>query len=185
MGLRFRKSINLGGGVKLNLSKSGVGYSVGTKGLRVTKTANGRLRTTTSIPGTGISHVSESGGASSSKRNITPKNTAPSAKTNAKPIKEMPERKAEPLPSGCILRSKIDGLKLGTLYLFSDKIVYEKNGKKATYPIKSVKRARRELTNLNIAYEGGIIGGVSYPMNSIKEIDEWVRTIEKLKKDKM
>ena len=61
MGLRYRKSINLGGGFKINLSKSGVGYSWGVKGYRVTKTANGRTRTTASIPGTGISYVHETG----------------------------------------------------------------------------------------------------------------------------
>ena len=61
MGLRFRKSINLGGGFKINLSKSGIGYSWGVKGFRVTKTAKGTTRRTTSIPGTGISYVSESG----------------------------------------------------------------------------------------------------------------------------
>lgn len=59
VGMRFRKSIKLGKHVRINLSKSGVGYSVGTKGYRVTKMANGRTRTTVSIPGTGISHVSE------------------------------------------------------------------------------------------------------------------------------
>ena len=37
MGLRYRKSINLGGGFRVNFSKSGVGYSWGTKGYRVTK----------------------------------------------------------------------------------------------------------------------------------------------------
>ena len=62
MGFRFRKSINLGGGFKVNLSKSGVGYSWGTKGVRFTKTAKGRKRTTLSVPGTGISYVTESGG---------------------------------------------------------------------------------------------------------------------------
>lgn len=66
MGMRFRKSIKLGKHVRLNLSKSGIGYSVGTKGFRVTKMANGRTRTTTSIPGTGISHVSESRARSAS-----------------------------------------------------------------------------------------------------------------------
>ena len=60
MGLRFRKSINLGGGFRINLSKSGVGYSWGVKGYRVTKTASGRTRKTYSIPGTGISWVDES-----------------------------------------------------------------------------------------------------------------------------
>lgn len=33
LGLRFRKSINLGGGFRINLSKSGVGYSWGAPGL--------------------------------------------------------------------------------------------------------------------------------------------------------
>ena len=60
MGFRLRKSINLGG-ARINLSKSGVGYSFGTKGMRITKCANGRTRKTVGIPGTGISYVSESG----------------------------------------------------------------------------------------------------------------------------
>lgn len=61
MGLRFRKSIKLGGGSRINISKSGIGYSVGTKGARVTKKAGGGTRTTISAPGTGISYVQESG----------------------------------------------------------------------------------------------------------------------------
>lgn len=60
MGVRFRKSINLGGGFRINVSKSGVGYSWGTKGFRITKTAKGTTRKTYSIPRTGISYVSES-----------------------------------------------------------------------------------------------------------------------------
>lgn len=40
MGFRFRKSINLGGGVRINLSKFGIGYSFGVPGLRYTKSAN-------------------------------------------------------------------------------------------------------------------------------------------------
>jgi hypothetical protein len=58
--MRFRKSINLGGGARLNLSKSGIGASVGGKGFRVTKKAGGGTRTTASIPGTGISYVKDS-----------------------------------------------------------------------------------------------------------------------------
>lgn len=61
MGLRMRKSINLGGGFKINLSKSGVGYSWGVPGYRITKTAKGTTRRTYSIPGTGISYVDETG----------------------------------------------------------------------------------------------------------------------------
>ncbi len=61
MGFRFRKSINLGKGFRINFSKSGIGYSLGTKGYRITKTANGKIRQTFSIPGTGISYVEETG----------------------------------------------------------------------------------------------------------------------------
>lgn len=56
MGRRYRKSIKLGP-LRINLSKSGVGYSVGNKFYRVTKKANGGMRTTATLPGTGISDV--------------------------------------------------------------------------------------------------------------------------------
>lgn len=61
MAFRFRKSVKLGGGAKMNLSKSGIGYSWGVKGFRKTKKASGGTRTTYSIPGTGISYVKETG----------------------------------------------------------------------------------------------------------------------------
>ena len=34
MGFRIRKSINLGGGFRINLSRNGRGYSWGMKGIR-------------------------------------------------------------------------------------------------------------------------------------------------------
>lgn len=58
MGLRFRKSYKVGG-ARINLSKSGVGYSVGGKGFRATKKASGGYRTTASVPGTGISYTKD------------------------------------------------------------------------------------------------------------------------------
>ena len=76
MGFRYRKSINLGGGFRINLSKSGVGYSWGVKGYRVTKTAKGTTRTTASIPGTGISYVQETG-KNNSRRGNTPTHQNP------------------------------------------------------------------------------------------------------------
>ncbi len=69
MGLRFRKSINLGGGFRINLSKSGIGYSFGAKGYRITKKAKGGTRHTASIPGTGISYVHETGSIFKKKPN--------------------------------------------------------------------------------------------------------------------
>ena len=61
MGFRFRKTIKAGP-VNINLSKSGIGASVGVKGARITRTAKGKTRTTVGIPGTGISYTSESSG---------------------------------------------------------------------------------------------------------------------------
>lgn len=58
MGFRYRKSKNFGP-FRVNLSKSGVGWSVGGKGFRYTKKANGGTRTTTSIPGSGMSWVKD------------------------------------------------------------------------------------------------------------------------------
>lgn len=68
MGFRFRKSLNLGGGFRLNFSKSGIGFSIGGKGFRYTHTATGRHRSTFSIPGSGISYVVESGAKKRSSR---------------------------------------------------------------------------------------------------------------------
>lgn len=77
MGFRYRKSINLGGGFRINLSKSGVGYSWGVKGYRVTKTASGKTRKTYSIPGTGISWVDESGNGRKQSSNPRQYNNTP------------------------------------------------------------------------------------------------------------
>lgn len=42
----------------MNFSKSGIGYSVGSKRYRVAKTAKGTVRETVTLPG-GLSHVTE------------------------------------------------------------------------------------------------------------------------------
>lgn len=57
MGWRYRKSAKAGP-FRLNFSKSGIGYSVGSKHYRVTKTAKGTVRETVTLPG-GLSHVTE------------------------------------------------------------------------------------------------------------------------------
>ena len=69
MGWRLRKSINLGLGFRINLSKSGIGYSWGFPGYRVTKMANGGNRTTYSLPGTGISYVEQNDESKGSGKN--------------------------------------------------------------------------------------------------------------------
>lgn len=72
MGLRYRKSIKLGGGFRVNISKSGIGYSWGVPGYRITRTASGKTRRTASIPGTGISYVTENSGTNNTSKSTTP-----------------------------------------------------------------------------------------------------------------
>lgn len=69
MGFRFRKIFNIGKGFHINLSKNGLGYSWGTKFFRIGKTAKGKVRKTVTLPGTGLSHISESEAKESIKIN--------------------------------------------------------------------------------------------------------------------
>lgn len=54
MGLRFRKSVTLCKGVKLNFGKTGMSVSVGGKGYHKTINTKGQVTTSMGIPGTGI-----------------------------------------------------------------------------------------------------------------------------------
>jgi hypothetical protein len=60
MAWRFRRSLKLGP-LRLNFSKSGIGYSAGVRGFRVGQDAKGRTYTAASIPGTGIYNRQYSG----------------------------------------------------------------------------------------------------------------------------
>jgi hypothetical protein len=53
VGWRLRRSISLGG-ARLNLSRSGVGWSWGIPGLRYGRTALGRAYISIGLPGTGL-----------------------------------------------------------------------------------------------------------------------------------
>lgn len=61
MGFYYRKSINLGP-FRVNISKSGVGYSVGGRGFRTGTTARGKKYTTFGIPGTGMGYRTTNSG---------------------------------------------------------------------------------------------------------------------------
>ncbi len=65
MGFGFRKSFKIAPGVRFNVSSRGVGASVGVKGLRYSVNSRGQRRTTVSLPGTGLSYTSTSGGSNS------------------------------------------------------------------------------------------------------------------------
>jgi hypothetical protein len=61
MGWSYRKSVNLGP-FRVNLSKSGVGYSLGGKDFRVGVNPRGRRYESLTIPGTGLHYRSSGSG---------------------------------------------------------------------------------------------------------------------------
>ncbi|TKI43439.1 DUF4236 domain-containing protein [Bacillus mycoides] len=67
MGFKFRKSIKIAPGVKINVSAKGVGVSAGVKGARVSTGPSGS-RITTSLPSTGISYEKRIGKKKGSKQ---------------------------------------------------------------------------------------------------------------------
>jgi tetratricopeptide (TPR) repeat protein len=81
MGFRIRRSIQIVPGIRMTFSKTGIGYSAGVKGYRITKRADGRVQRTASIPGTGLSYVTTSGSART--RGATRPRVAPAPSTAA------------------------------------------------------------------------------------------------------
>ncbi len=56
-GFRLFKRVRLFPGVSLNISRSGVGVSLGTRGLHLTKRSDtGRWQMSAGLPGTGVSY---------------------------------------------------------------------------------------------------------------------------------
>jgi hypothetical protein len=72
MPFRFRKSIKIAKGLKINLSKSGISTTIGGRGASVNISKRG-TRTTVGLPGTGLSYSS----TSSMPGSTTPKAPAP------------------------------------------------------------------------------------------------------------
>ena len=56
MGFRFRRTLKIAPGIRLNLSKSGVSASIGPRGAKMTVGKDG-VRTTVGLPGSGMSYT--------------------------------------------------------------------------------------------------------------------------------
>jgi hypothetical protein len=59
---RFRKSIKLAPGLRLNLGKKSIGISAGVRGARYSINTAGKRTTSVGLPGTGLSYRATSGG---------------------------------------------------------------------------------------------------------------------------
>lgn len=100
MGLRFRKSVTLFPGVKVNFGLHSTSLSVGGKGFRTTYSSTGRVTRSVGIPGTGISYVTSTN-TRSQQRN-TARNTSTTRRaTNANNISAPRETAPQPqVPQG-------------------------------------------------------------------------------------
>ena len=78
MSLRFRRSMKLMPGVRLNFNKDSIGMSFGVPGARYTINSKGRRTVSTGIPGTGLYNVET---LSSGKRSTTARSTESSSPT--------------------------------------------------------------------------------------------------------
>ena len=80
MGLRFRRSIKIAPGVRLNLNKKSASVTFGPKGLKHTISTTGKSHTTIGVPGTGLSYTTSGGDRSTSvpaaQRPTSPKSKA-------------------------------------------------------------------------------------------------------------
>ena len=82
MGLRFRKSISLGKGARINLSSSGIGFSLGCPGMSISAGRRG-LYANVGIPGTGISGRFKIGGSSRKRRSKSRSGSRSNSHSNA------------------------------------------------------------------------------------------------------
>jgi hypothetical protein len=85
VGFRFRRSVKVFPGVRINLSRSGISTSIGMRGAHVT-VGHGKVRETIGLPGTGISYTQTQG-------------TQQEARSEAQPAEVI-----EPLPKGTAWR---------------------------------------------------------------------------------
>ncbi|HVA40647.1 MAG TPA: DUF4236 domain-containing protein [Candidatus Binataceae bacterium] len=56
MGFRFRRTVKIFPGVRVNLSRSGLSTSIGVRGAHVT-VGHGKVRETVGLPGSGLSYT--------------------------------------------------------------------------------------------------------------------------------
>lgn len=72
MGFRFRKSIKIAPGVKVNLGKKSVGMSIGNKYAGVSVNSRTGARARVSAPGTGLSYSTKIGSSSAHRGDSSP-----------------------------------------------------------------------------------------------------------------
>lgn len=87
MGFRFKKSIKLAPGVRINFNKKSASVSFGGKGARYTASSTGKKTASVGLPGTGLSYVTSTG---EKKKKVTPVDAPGPGKKKAAPTTARP-----------------------------------------------------------------------------------------------
>lgn len=98
MGWRFRRSVTLMPGVRVNFGLHGPSVSVGGKGFRTTFGSNGRVTRSIGIPGTGISYVTTSSGRSRQSSGGRASSSRPAQQTGRAAHTTSVQRLTQPSP---------------------------------------------------------------------------------------
>lgn len=93
MGLRFRKSIKIAPGIKINLNKKSTSVSIGGKGYHKTFNSNGQTTTSVNLPVKGLYYTERKGSTSKKKSAASSRASSPAAPvvsndTSVQPSKE-------------------------------------------------------------------------------------------------
>ena len=83
MGLRFRKSVKIAPGVRLNIGKKSVGVSAGVKGYRKSINSGGRVTTSIGTPVAGVSYVKTENLKSKKKKTASNRASSTAAAANS------------------------------------------------------------------------------------------------------
>ena len=85
MGLRFRKSIKIAPGIKINLNKKSTSVSIGGKGYHKTFNSNGQTTTSVNLPVKGL-YYTERKGSTSKKKSAASSRVSSRASSPAAPV---------------------------------------------------------------------------------------------------
>jgi tetratricopeptide (TPR) repeat protein len=104
LGFRFYKSVSVGKGVRLGVSKSGLGVSAGAPGLRYSVHSSGRTRKSVGIPGSGLRYDSY-GSVTKGQSRRSQRSAA-----HAEPVPVAPPQRKTPLLAPKSEKSYVRGL---------------------------------------------------------------------------
>lgn len=105
MSIRFRRSIGLGNGVRLNVNKRSVGLSFGVRGARYSVNTSGRSTRSVGIPGTGLYAISTSGGGVGRRTPVADSSGRPAQRGQSGLVTVTPDMAERIIPRAGLLAS--------------------------------------------------------------------------------